>query len=130
MVLIGPKVIPARAKCVLLSRVLARNPAVPIAMPHSAMTITATGNMPVSAYRYDMQRARRDEPMEPERRLPELDHWVGLWVAVKDGKVIAAAPTSLELVDALHKLRPVGAGKGAVAQYVPEPSDGIMIGVG
>jgi hypothetical protein len=48
--------------------------------------------------------------MEPERRLPELDRWVGLWVAVKDGKVIAAAPTSLELVDALHTLRPVGAG--------------------
>lgn len=82
------------------------------------------------AYRYGMRRAHRDEPMEPERRLPELDRWVGLWVAVKDGKVIAAAPTSLELVDALHKLRPVGAGKGAVAQYVPEPSDGIMIGVG
>jgi hypothetical protein len=68
--------------------------------------------------------------MEPERRLPELDNWVGLWVAVKDGKVIAAASTSLELVDALHKLRPVGVGKGAVAQYVPRPTDEIMIGVG
>ena len=82
------------------------------------------------AYRCGMGRARRREPMEPERRLPELDNWVGLWVAVKDGKVIAAAPTSLELVDALHKLRPAGAGKGAVAQYVPEPTDRIMIGVG
>src|ERR1700759_352351 len=82
------------------------------------------------AYRRGMGRARRHEPMEPERRLPELDHWIGLWVAVKDGKVIAAAPTSLELVDALHKLRPVGAGRGAVAQYVPEPTDRIMIGVG
>ena len=40
--------------------------------------------------------------MEPERRLPELDQYVGLWVAVKDGKVIAVASTSLELVDALH----------------------------
>jgi hypothetical protein len=82
------------------------------------------------AYRRDMAKSRRREPMEPERRLPELDNWVGLWVAVKDGKVIAAAPTSLELVDALHKLRPVGAGKGAVAQYVPEPTDYVMIGVG
>jgi hypothetical protein len=82
------------------------------------------------AYRCGMGRARRHESVEPERRLPELDNWVGLWVAVKDGKVIAAASTSLELVDALHKLRPVGSGKGAVAQYVPEPTDRIMIGVG
>lgn len=72
----------------------------------------------------------RRVPMEPVRRLPELDNYAGLWVAVKDGKVIAAAATSLELVDALHKLRPVGAGRGAVAQYVPRPSDQIMIGVG
>jgi hypothetical protein len=81
-----------------------------------------------SPYRRGM-RSRR-EPMEPERRLPELDRYVGLWVAVKDGKVVAAASTSLELVDALHKLRPVGAGRGAVAQYVPRPSEQIMIGVG
>jgi len=81
-------------------------------------------------YGRGMGRARRTEPVEPERRLPELDKWVGLWVAVKDGEVIAAASTSLELVDAIHKLRPVGRGKGAVAQYVPPPSDAIMIGVG
>jgi hypothetical protein len=68
--------------------------------------------------------------MEPERRLPELDNWIGLWVAVKDGKVIAAASTSLELVDALHRLRPVGVGKGAVAQYIPKPSASVMIGAG
>jgi hypothetical protein len=84
------------------------------------------------AYRHAMGRARawRTEPVEPERRLPELDNWIGLWVAVKDGKVIAAAATSLELVDALHKLRPVGVGTGAVAQYVPRPTGEIMIGVG
>jgi Family of unknown function (DUF5678) len=68
--------------------------------------------------------------MEPERRLPELDQYIGLWVAVKDGKVIAAASTSLELVDALHRLRPAGAGRGAVAQYVPRPTEQIMIGIG
>jgi Family of unknown function (DUF5678) len=82
------------------------------------------------AYRCGMGRVQRRQPMEPERRLPELDQWVGLWVAVKDGKVIAVAPTSLELVNELHKLRPVGTGRGAVAQYVPEPTDQIMIGVG
>lgn len=80
------------------------------------------------AYRCGMGARRKS--MEPERRLPELDNYVGLWVAVKDGKVIAAASTSLELVDALHKLQPVGAGRGAVAQYVPRPTDQIMIGVG
>jgi hypothetical protein len=68
--------------------------------------------------------------MEPERRLPELDQYEGLWVAVKDGKVITAAPTSLELVRALHELRPAGAGEGAVAQYVPMPTDEVVIGVG
>jgi hypothetical protein len=82
------------------------------------------------SYRRAMGRSRSTEPMEPERRLPELDKWVGLWVAVKDGEVIAAAATSLELVDALHKLRPVGVGTGAVAQYVPRPTEEIMIGVG
>jgi hypothetical protein len=84
-----------------------------------------------NAYHSGMgQRRRTRKPVEPERRLPELDQWQGLWVAVKDDKVIAAAPTSLELVRALHELRPVGAGKGAVAQYVPKPTDQIMIGVG
>lgn len=82
------------------------------------------------AYRCGMGKGRKRKPIEPERRLPELDQWVGLWVAVKDGKVIAAASTSLELVRALHELRPVGAGKGAVAQYVPRPDERIMIGVG
>jgi len=82
------------------------------------------------AYLRGMGSVRRTEHMEPERRLPELDKWVGLWVAVKDGKVIATASTSLELVDAIHRLRPVGIGKGAVAQYVPRPTDEIMIGVG
>jgi hypothetical protein len=68
------------------------------------------------------------KPMEPERRLPDLDQWEGLWVAVKDGKVIAAASTSRELVPELHKLGERG--RGAVAQYVPRPSDKIIIGVG
>jgi hypothetical protein len=82
------------------------------------------------AYRCGMATGRGHEPVEPERRLPELDGYIGLWVAVKDGKVIAAASTSLELVRALHELRPAGAGRGAVAQYVPRPTKEIMIGVG
>ncbi len=54
--------------------------------------------------------------------------WAGSWVAVKDGEVIAAAHNSRELVPAVRQL---GArGRGAVAQFVPEPSDVVMIGVG
>jgi hypothetical protein len=65
---------------------------------------------------------------EPERRPAELDQFVGLWVAVKDGEVVACAPTSRELVPRLRDLGDVG--RGAVAQFVPYHSDAIMIGVG
>lgn len=66
--------------------------------------------------------------VEPERRLSELDDWVGHWVAVKDGHVVAAAETSHELV---VRVREKGeAAAGAVAQFVPEPTDDIVIGVG
>lgn len=74
------------------------------------------------------RRAMAPARMEPERRLAELDRWAGCWVAVKDGKVIAAAPNSRELVPELRRLGP--AAEGAVAQYVTPPSDAIMIGVG
>lgn len=77
---------------------------------------------------YRRRMASHREPMEPVRRLPELDRWEGLWVAVKDGHVVAAADTSANLVVEVHKL---GAkGRGAVAQFVPPRSDVIAIGVG
>ncbi len=66
--------------------------------------------------------------VEPERRLPELDKWVGCWVAVKDGQVVAAASTSRELVRHVKELGERA--RGAVAQFVPMPSDDIVIGVG
>jgi Family of unknown function (DUF5678) len=68
------------------------------------------------------------ETVEPERRLADLDRFQGCWVAVKDGKVVAAARTSIELVPELRKLGEAGA--GAVAQYVLPQSSTIMIGVG
>lgn len=43
--------------------------------------------------------------------------WAGMWIAVKDGKVIAAAYNSRDLVPAVRKLGE--AGHGAVAQFVP-----------
>ncbi len=66
--------------------------------------------------------------VEPVRRDPSLDRWVGMWIAVKDGEVIAAAYNSRDLVP---KVREMGeAGEGAVAQFVPPRTDDIMIGVG
>lgn len=64
----------------------------------------------------------------PEPRLPALDGWEGYWVAVKDGKIIAATHNARDLVPELRKLGE--AGEGAVAQYVVPKTDTIMIGVG
>lgn len=80
------------------------------------------------SFRVRGRRAGERIAMEPERRLADLDEWVGLWVAVKDGKVIAAAHSSRELVPKLAEMGP--AGRGAVAQFVPRPSDTIVVGVG
>jgi hypothetical protein len=80
------------------------------------------------AYVCGMERTRRNRHVEPERTLPGLDRWSGMWVAVKDGKVIAAADNSRDLVP---KVRELGeAGRGAVAQFVPPHTDDIVIGVG
>ena len=76
-------------------------------------------------------RSRRSverKALEPERKLPDLDRWAGLWIAVKDGEVIAAAHNSRDLVPMLIEKGP--AAVGAVAQYVPHPSDTIVVGVG
>jgi hypothetical protein len=66
--------------------------------------------------------------VEPERRPEGIDHWAGLWVAVKDGKVIAAAENSRDLVAKVRSKGP--AGVGAVAQFVPRRTEDIVIGVG
>jgi len=73
-------------------------------------------------------RGMTTQRMEPERRLADLDAWIGCWVAVKDGQVIAAAHNSRDLVPELRKLGPEA--EGAVAQFVTPPSDEIMVGVG
>lgn len=75
---------------------------------------------------------RRDmEPgWQPERGPAELygPEFAGKWVAVKDGKIIACANNARDLVPQLHEMG--ASAHGAVAQYVPYPSDAIMIGVG
>jgi hypothetical protein len=75
-----------------------------------------------------MGHGRRQRRVKPERALPGLERWAGMWVAVKDGKVIAAAYNSRDLVPEVRKLGE--AGHGAVAQFVPPHTDEIVIGVG
>ena len=76
-------------------------------------------------YGYGMGKRRTTVP---ETRLSTLDQWEGLWVAVKDGVVIAAAHSSRDLVPELRKMGVKG--EGAVAQFVTPRSGTIMIGVG
>ncbi len=79
------------------------------------------------AYGRGMRR-RRAPVVEREQRPADLADWAGKWVAVKDGRVIAAAHSSRELVP---QVRALGlAGEGAVAQFVPPPSETVVIGVG
>lgn len=59
--------------------------------------------------------------------LPELDHYPGKWVAVKDRKVVAVADTSRQL---MHKIQALGLAGQAVSRYVPPDDDVIVMGVG
>jgi hypothetical protein len=71
---------------------------------------------------------REPRTVEVERRPEGIDAWAGMWVAIKDGEVIAAAYNSRDLVP---KVQSKGeSGRGAVAQFVPHRSDTIVIGVG
>ena len=71
---------------------------------------------------------RHDGFGRPEPRPDELKDFAGMWVAVKDGHVVAAAPTSRALVYEVHK---AGArGQGAVAQFVPKAQRSSVVGVG
>lgn len=71
---------------------------------------------------------RESKRVQPERRLAGIDRWAGMWIAVKDGRVIAVAENSRELVPAVRSQG--AAGHGAVAQFVPHRTDEIVIGVG
>jgi hypothetical protein len=83
---------------------------------------------PRSNYPEPMGVARQGDPLPPVRHLSALDGYEGMWVAVKAGEVVASAPSSRELV---LRLKDMGAsGKGAVAQYVPKPTESFMVGVG
>ncbi len=79
-----------------------------------------------SAYRRDMRRPEGIEGLERQR--PDIEEWAGLWIAVKNGEVLAAEEASRALV---AKVLSMGErGRGAVSQFVPRPSNSIVIGVG
>jgi hypothetical protein len=78
-------------------------------------------------YRRGMSQ-RRQFHVEPIRRPVGLDSYAGMWVAVKDGVVVAAAYNSRDLVPMVREKGRDG--EGAVAQFVPTPSEDIVIGVG
>ena len=78
----------------------------------------------------DRSRAASTRPsrVEPERQPESLRKWEGHWVALKDGQVVAAAHNPRELAATLHAMG--SSAEGAVARFVPVPSDVIVIGVG
>jgi hypothetical protein len=65
----------------------------------------------------------------PVPRPPELDSYVGYWVAVLDGKVIDAAPTSHQLAVRLHHMDHRKR-RRAVVEYVRPAADAYIVGAG
>jgi hypothetical protein len=83
----------------------------------------------VERYGAEMPIARQpSEPMKPVQRAQGLDEFVGKWVAVRNGTVIAVSTTSRGLAFELKKLGSSAA--GAVMRYVAEPSNSVMVGLG
>jgi hypothetical protein len=65
----------------------------------------------------------------PVPHLADLDRFVGHWVAIKDGKVIAASGSSRDLA---YQLRKLGSrAEGAVTEYVrPGRDNAYFVGAG
>jgi hypothetical protein len=78
------------------------------------------------AYPAYVRPSRRLPKVEPIRHLAELNGHIGEWVAVKNGRVKAAAPTSRKLAEELHK-RNI---QGATIQFVAPTSKGERVGLG
>ncbi len=73
-------------------------------------------------------RPRRSDQLDPVRRSPELDKYVGQWIATRRGVVVQHANTSSELV---KKVQAMGAqGEDLVAEYVSAPATSWLVGVG
>lgn len=67
--------------------------------------------------------------LRPVPQLAELERFVGLWVAIKGGKVIAASESSGSLAFELQRMG--SRAEGAVTEYVrPGRDDAYIVGVG
>jgi hypothetical protein len=66
--------------------------------------------------------------VEPVRRPADWNQFAGLWIAVKNGEVVATAVNSRDLVPAIRSLGPEG--EDAAVRFVPHRSEEIVIGVG
>lgn len=80
------------------------------------------------AYRGTMPIGRRGAPA-PVPQSPDLEPFRGQWVAVANGKVVAAGKDSRELAFSLSKL-PDTVRRAAVMQKVHKPSSEILVGMG
>lgn len=82
------------------------------------------------AYPFAMGIARKHtgRRFHPVPATPGLAMYEGLWVAVLDGEVVAAAATTRELVRMLADLGPKV--RGATMQRVPHPEQGLLVGMG
>jgi hypothetical protein len=65
----------------------------------------------------------------PVARPAELDRYSGLWVALVNGEVVAAEPTSHRLALSLHSMDHRKRNK-VVIEYVRPASDSYIVGVG
>jgi hypothetical protein len=82
----------------------------------------------LDGYRRDVSVHRRpDRPIPIEPKNKDLDRYVGQWVAIHEGGIVAFAPTASNLA---VRLRELGLAGVARAEYVPEPVAGYKVGLG
>jgi len=67
--------------------------------------------------------------MAPVPRPAGLDAFAGLWVAVVDGEVVAAEPSSHQLATALHRMDHRKRQR-AVTEFVRPTGDAFIVGAG
>lgn len=80
-------------------------------------------------YRQVMGIARRDDFVAPVPRPAALDQYVGMWVAVIDGEVVAAEATSRALAYRLHQMDHVKRSR-VVMEYVRPATAAYIVGAG
>jgi hypothetical protein len=65
-------------------------------------------------------------PLPPQQLAPDLTEYAGLWVAIRDGRVVEAHRTPDELVAALHR-RDI---TDATVMRLPGEYDKELVGLG